>query len=107
MNAFKHGLAAIQKRCEESITAEHGERARQQILDGLIADNGAINYAIYKYICRIFREPLFGRALPCSHFRRVVGSTRSRSAKAFWVSPKVLRAARKLSGNDAGGGKGS
>jgi len=32
MNAFKHGLAAIQKRREESV--------RQQILDGLIADKG-------------------------------------------------------------------
>ena len=40
MNAFKHGLAAIQKRREESITTEHEETVRQQILDGLIADNG-------------------------------------------------------------------
>ena len=32
MNAFKHGLAAIQKRREESV--------RQQILGGLIADKG-------------------------------------------------------------------
>jgi hypothetical protein len=40
MNAFKHGLAAIQKRREESITTEHEEGVRQQILDGLIADKG-------------------------------------------------------------------
>jgi hypothetical protein len=40
MNAFKHGLAAIQKRCEESITTEHEEGVRQQILEGLIADKG-------------------------------------------------------------------
>ena len=40
MNAFKHGLAAIQKRREESVTAEHEEGVRQQILDGLIADKG-------------------------------------------------------------------
>jgi hypothetical protein len=40
MNAFKHGLAAIQKRLEESITTEHEESVRQQILDGLIADKG-------------------------------------------------------------------
>jgi hypothetical protein len=40
MNAFKHGLAAIQKRREESITTEHEENVRQQILDGLIADKG-------------------------------------------------------------------
>src|SRR5215510_7083408 len=33
MNAFKHGLAAIQKRREESITTEHEESIRQQILD--------------------------------------------------------------------------
>jgi hypothetical protein len=41
MNAFKHGLAAIQKRREESITTEHEESVRQQILHGLIADKGA------------------------------------------------------------------
>ena len=40
MNAFKHGPAAIQKRREESITTEHEESVRQQILDGLIADKG-------------------------------------------------------------------
>ena len=39
-NAFKHGLAAIQKRREESVTTEHEENVRQQILDGLIADKG-------------------------------------------------------------------
>ena len=37
MNAFKHGLAAIQKRREESITTENEESVRQQILDGLIS----------------------------------------------------------------------
>jgi hypothetical protein len=40
MNAFKHGLAAIRKRREESVTTEHEESVRQQILDGLIADKG-------------------------------------------------------------------
>jgi hypothetical protein len=40
MNAFKHGLAAIQKRREESITTDHEENVRQHILDGLIADKG-------------------------------------------------------------------
>jgi hypothetical protein len=35
MNAFKHGLASIQKCREESITTEHEEGVRQQILDGL------------------------------------------------------------------------
>ena len=38
MNAFKHGLAAIQKRREEGVTTEHEENVRQQILDGLVAD---------------------------------------------------------------------
>ena len=37
MNAFKHGLAAIQKRREEGVPTEHEENVRQQILDGLIA----------------------------------------------------------------------
>src|SRR5215813_12669611 len=40
MNAFKHGLAAIQKRREEGIPTEHEEGIRRQILDGLIADKG-------------------------------------------------------------------
>ena len=40
MNAFKHGLAAIEKRREESVITEHKESVRQQILDGLIADKG-------------------------------------------------------------------
>jgi hypothetical protein len=40
MNAFKHGLAAIQKRRDEGIPTEHEESVRQQILDGLIADKG-------------------------------------------------------------------
>jgi hypothetical protein len=43
MNAFKHGLAAIQKRREEGVNTEHEEGVRQQILDGLIADKGALN----------------------------------------------------------------
>ena len=34
------GLAAIQKRREESVTTEHEETVRQQILVGLIADKG-------------------------------------------------------------------
>ena len=42
MNAFKHGLAAIQKRCEEGAPTEHEENFRQQILDGsMIRLNGA------------------------------------------------------------------
>src|SRR5215831_17756661 len=39
-NAFKHGLAAIQKRREESITTEYEESIRQQIVEGLISDKG-------------------------------------------------------------------
>ena len=35
MNAFKRGLAAIQKRREESVTSEREESGRQQILDGV------------------------------------------------------------------------
>jgi hypothetical protein len=40
MNAFKHGLASIQKRREEGVPTQHEENVRQQILDGLIADKG-------------------------------------------------------------------
>jgi hypothetical protein len=37
MNAFKHGLASIQKRREDGIPTEHEENVRQQILEGLEA----------------------------------------------------------------------
>src|SRR5262249_15823714 len=40
INAFNHGLAAIQRRREESLTTEHEENVREQILEGLIADKG-------------------------------------------------------------------
>ena len=40
MNAFKHGLASIEKRREEGVSAQHEENVRQQILEGLIADKG-------------------------------------------------------------------
>jgi len=40
MNAFEHGIAAIQKRREEGVPTEHEETVRQQILDGLMADKG-------------------------------------------------------------------
>src|SRR5215831_3812137 len=40
MNAFKHGLAAIQKRREEGVPTHYEENVRQQILEGLIADKG-------------------------------------------------------------------
>jgi hypothetical protein len=40
MNAFKHGLASIQKRREEAVPTQHEENVRQQILDRLIADKG-------------------------------------------------------------------
>src|SRR5262249_2428746 len=40
MNAFKHGLASIQKRREEGVSTQHEENVRQQILEGLIADKG-------------------------------------------------------------------
>jgi hypothetical protein len=40
MNAFKHGLASIQKRREESVPTQQEENVRQQILKGLITDRG-------------------------------------------------------------------
>jgi hypothetical protein len=40
MNAFKHGLASIEKRREQGIPTHHEENVRQQILEGLIADKG-------------------------------------------------------------------
>ena len=46
MNAFKNGLAAIQKRREDGIPTEHEESVRQQILDGLIADKGGMSKTV-------------------------------------------------------------
>jgi hypothetical protein len=40
MNAFKHGLASIEKRREVGVPTQHEENVRQQILQGLIADKG-------------------------------------------------------------------
>jgi hypothetical protein len=40
MNAFKHGLASVQKRRKDSVPTSHEENVRQQILEGLIADKG-------------------------------------------------------------------
>jgi hypothetical protein len=40
MNAFKHGLASIEKRREKGVITRHEENVRQQILEGLIADKG-------------------------------------------------------------------
>jgi hypothetical protein len=40
MNAFKHGLASIEKRREVGVLTQHEENVRHQILEGLIADKG-------------------------------------------------------------------
>src|SRR5262247_305872 len=40
MNAFKHGLASLEKRREEGVSTQHEENVRQQILEGMIADKG-------------------------------------------------------------------
>jgi 50S ribosomal subunit-associated GTPase HflX len=39
-NAFRHGLAAIEKRQDTGLLASPDESIRQQILDGLISDKG-------------------------------------------------------------------
>ena len=39
-NAFRHGLAAIEKRQDTGLLASPDESVRQQILDGLISDKG-------------------------------------------------------------------
>src|SRR5262249_2148884 len=39
-NAFRHGLAAIEKRQDAGLLPPYDERVRQQILDGLISDKG-------------------------------------------------------------------
>src|SRR5262245_4264946 len=39
-NAFRHGLAAIEKRQDTGLLAPPDESIRRQILDGLISDKG-------------------------------------------------------------------
>src|SRR5262244_3422102 len=39
-NAFRHGLAAIEKRQDAGLLSTPDESVRQQILDGLISDKG-------------------------------------------------------------------
>ena len=39
-NAFRHGLAAIEKRQDAGLLSPPDENVRQQILDGLISDKG-------------------------------------------------------------------
>lgn len=39
-NAFRHGLAAIEKRQDTGLWAPPDESIRRQILDGLISDKG-------------------------------------------------------------------
>jgi len=39
-NAFRHGLAAIEKRQDDGLLALPDESVRQQILDGLLSDKG-------------------------------------------------------------------
>jgi hypothetical protein len=61
ITALKHGLAAIQKRCEEGVPAEHEESIRQQILDGRQGLSVApILVLINPYRCRLPHEA--GRA---------------------------------------------
>jgi hypothetical protein len=43
MNAFKHGLASIQKRREESGTTEHEEKMSAAILEGLVGDGACFS----------------------------------------------------------------
>ena len=57
MNAFKHGLASIQKRREEGVPTEQEENVRQQILEGLIAERN--NHPFF------FESRHAGRTAPC------------------------------------------
>ena len=50
MNAFKHGLAAVQKRREESITTEHEESVRQQILASWQRGNAGMPYTSVRLV---------------------------------------------------------
>jgi hypothetical protein len=44
MNAFKRGLATIQKRRQDGVPTEHEENVRQQILEGLPTREGMSRY---------------------------------------------------------------
>jgi hypothetical protein len=60
MNAFKHGLAVIQKRREEDITTEHEESVRQQILDGLMIGLNDASGRFRRMECRRSKSQVHG-----------------------------------------------
>jgi hypothetical protein len=85
MNVFKHGLAAIQKRREESITTEHEESVRQQILDGLIADKGGDERYRQPPVFSPMPHGLWSSTVPASS-RTIRSETESKRLKpARWL----------------------
>lgn len=65
MNAFKHGLAAIQKRREEGVPTEHEETVRQQILDGLMIGLNMQRTSLAGLGQRMFADTLTREAMRC------------------------------------------
>jgi|SRR5215813_12085376 len=73
MNAFKHGLAALQKRREESVITEHEENVRQQILDGSMAAKGGISRYQTRGLSFVLDQRKRRRIVPNDAQSRLVG----------------------------------
>jgi hypothetical protein len=91
MNAFKHGLAAIQKRRDEGIPTAHEESGRQQILDGLIADKGGDEQIYRVYKCEELRFRIDIEANILLPRRGKCGQGQNRTADTRIFSPLLYR----------------
>lgn len=87
MNAFKHGLAAIEKRREDGVTTEREETIKSQILQGLIADRGGDDQI--STAMRILAEVIASDAALLVSFNQAIEGVIRNNAKAR-ENPKAL-----------------
>ena len=78
-NAFRHGLAAIEKRQDAGLLAPLDESIRQQILDGLISDKGGDDQI--STATRILAQVIAGDATWLMSFNRAIDNVLKTNAK--------------------------